>query len=88
MKRWLLTPSVLTAAILVLAACGDPTKEEIVEESRGISERAALQDKLGDPDDISKVGPVERWVYKASNGEVVFVITGDSVALQAAGGGN
>jgi hypothetical protein len=40
---------------------------------------------LGRPDDITKLGPVETWRYKASNGEVVFVIVGDTVTLQAAG---
>ena len=35
---------------------------------------------------LALVGPVERWTYKASNGEVGFVIGGDTVTLQAAGG--
>jgi len=34
---------------------------------------------------LALVGPVERWTY-TSNGEVVFVIVGDTVTLQAAGG--
>jgi hypothetical protein len=50
-------------------------------------EGAELESRLGRPDDISKLGPMETWSYKASNGEVVFVIVGDSVTLQAAGGG-
>jgi hypothetical protein len=35
---------------------------------------------------LALAGPVERWTYKASNGDVVFVIVGDTVTLQAAGG--
>ena len=31
---------------------------------------------------------MERWIYKASNGEVVFLIVGDTVTRQAAGGGD
>jgi hypothetical protein len=29
---------------------------------------------------------VETWTYRASNGDVVFLIVGDTVTLQAAGG--
>jgi hypothetical protein len=79
--------AVLSAAfVAALAACGDPTKEDIIEDSRGIETKTALMDKLGQPDDISKVGPIERWTYNASNGSVIFVITGEKVALQATGG--
>lgn len=78
---------VLSAALVVaLAACGDPTKEDIVEDSRGVDTKTQLMDKLGKPDDIAKVGPIEKWTYNASNGSVVFVITGEKVALQTAGG--
>jgi hypothetical protein len=35
------------------------------------------------PSDISKLGPVEQWTYKASNGDVVFLIVGDKVTMQA-----
>jgi hypothetical protein len=31
---------------------------------------------------------LERWTYKAKNGDVVFIIIGDTVTLQAAGGGS
>lgn len=66
-------------------SCGGRTKEDIVDKARDISTRTELQKALGTPDDISKLGPVERWTYKASNGEVTFVIIGDQVTLQAAG---
>ena len=74
------------ALIFALAACGDPTKEDIIEKSRDVDTKTQLTDKLGKPDDIAKVGPVEKWTYKASNGTVVFIITGEKVALQTAGG--
>lgn len=78
-----------TAVALLLAlvaGCGGRTKEEIIERTREISTRAELERTLGRPDDIAKLGPVEQWTYRASNGEVVFIIVGDAVTLQAAGG--
>jgi hypothetical protein len=73
------------AALLSLTACGGRTKEDIVQKARDISTRAQLEKALGEPTDIAKLGPMERWTYKASNGEVVFVIVGDTVTLQATG---
>lgn len=67
-----------------LAACGDPSKTELVEKSRGAETSQALRDALGEPDGISKLGPVEKWTYKASDGSVVFMITGDKVIVDAA----
>jgi len=72
-------------ALLGLVACGRPTKEEIVSKARDIGKRAELERVLGKPDELTKLGPVETWRYKASNGEVVFLIIGDDVTLQAAG---
>jgi len=71
--------------VLGLVACGRGTKEDIVTKARDISTRAELERVLGKPDDITKLGPVETWRYRASNGEVVFLIVGDNVTLQAAG---
>lgn len=67
-----------------LAACGEPSKAKIVEDARGVETRTALLDALGEPDGISKLGPVEKWTYKASDGRVVFMITGDKVIVEAA----
>jgi len=77
---------VCAAAVLGLVACGRGTKEDIVSKARDISKRAELERVLGRPDEISKLGPAETWRYKASNGEVIFLIVGDDVTLQAAGG--
>src|SRR5215831_18706059 len=60
---------VCAAAVLGLVACGRGTKEDIVSKARDISKRAELERVLGRPDEISKLGPVETWRYKASNGE-------------------
>ncbi len=72
-------------ALVGLVACGRPTKEEIVSKARDIGKRAELERVLGKPDELTKLGPVETWRYKASNGEVIFLIVGDDVTLQAAG---
>ena len=79
---------VCAAVVLGLAACGRGTKEDIVTKARDVSRRADLERVLGKPDDITKLGPVETWRYKASNGEVIFLIVGDEVTLQAAGRGD
>ena len=72
-------------AALLLTACGPPTKEELLRKAEGISKKADLEKALGRPEDIAKLGPMERWTYKAKNGEVIFLIVGDTVTLQAAG---
>ena len=74
-------------ALLLLAGCSR-SKEDIVSKAREAKTRADLERTLGKPDDIAKLGPVERWTYKASNGEVVFVVVGDTVTLQATGSGD
>jgi hypothetical protein len=72
--------------VLALLACGSPTKEDLVRKTRDVSTRAELEKALGQPTDITKLGPVEQWTYKARNGQVVFIIVGETVTLQAAGG--
>ena len=76
----------LLMVALALAGCSR-TKEDVLRKAENVKTRADLESRLGRPDDIAKLGPVERWTYKASNGNVVFVIVGDTVTLQAAGGG-
>ncbi len=72
-------------ALSLLVSCGSPTKEDILSKTRNVATRAELEKAAGKPDDISKLGPIEQWTYKASNGEVVFIIVGDKVTLQATG---
>ena len=73
----------LLAAALV-AGCSQ-SKEDLIEKSRAAGTRTELEQALGKPSDIQKLGPMERWTYKASNGSVVFLIVGDTVTLQATG---
>ena len=75
----------LLFAATLLVACGDPDKTEIVEKARGVETSAALRDKLGDPDSIDKLGPIEKWTYKASDGSVVFVIAVGKVTIEVTG---
>ena len=72
-------------ALCGLISCGSPTKEDIIGKTRNVSTRDELEKAAGKPSDIAKLGPVETWTYKASNGNVVFLIVGDKVTLQAAG---
>ena len=59
----------LTCAALilsaVLAACGPPTKEDILQKAVDVKTRAELEKRLGRPGDIAKLGPVETWTYRA-----------------------
>lgn len=85
-RRTLLRSLAVAAALsFPAAACGRGSKEDLIERARDIEKRPELEAKLGRPDDIQKVGPVEVWTYKASNGDVAFLIVGDSVTLQASG---
>ncbi|MGF1609080.1 MAG: hypothetical protein ACFCUQ_06775 [Kiloniellales bacterium] len=71
---------------LLLVACGDPSKSDLIGKAKGADTKAKLEAALGAPDDLTKLGPLEKWTYKASDGEVTFLITGDSVTLELAGG--
>jgi hypothetical protein len=76
---------VIGFVLLALAGCGPSSKEDLIAKARGITTRAELEKALGKPSDIAKVGPVEKWTYQASNGQVVYVIVGDAVTLEATG---
>lgn len=80
-----LRTSIAALALLALAACGEPTKEELLEKAEGIETVNELRATLGDPDDIAKAGPVERWSYDASNGSVVFLVVDGKVTFTMAG---
>jgi hypothetical protein len=69
----------------LVTACGPSSKEDMVAKAREVKTRAELERALGKPDDVSKLGPLEKWTYKARNGQVVFVLVGDVVTLEAAG---
>ena len=69
------------ALVLALAGCGPDTKHEILKKAENVETKADLEAALGAPDDRHKVGPIETWIYGASDGDVTFVITGESVRL-------
>ena len=75
--------SLLLVVALACIGCGPPTKHEIVKKAEGIETKQELEAALGAPDDIEKLGPIERWTYSASDGAVEYVITGDAVALES-----
>ena len=77
---------VLGIALALVTSCGGSTKEDIIAKAKNVSTTADLEKALGRPSDIAKLGPLEKWTYKASNGKVVFVIVGDKVTLEATGG--
>jgi hypothetical protein len=68
------------AAIAVLA-CGPPSQHEILKQADGVETKQALEEAIGAPDEVDKLGPMEKWIYRASDGDVEFVITGDKVRL-------
>ena len=75
-------------ALLALAACGDPSKGEIIKKAENATTKAELEKALGAPTEVDKVGPLEKWTYKASDGAVVFAIIGDTVTMKATSSGD
>ena len=72
--------SVLIA--LALAACEEAppsTLAEIVRKAEKAGTRAELERVLGKPHKLSRIGPAETWTYKATDGEISFLVVGDSV---------
>jgi len=75
--------SLLLVASVGFVGCGPPTKHEILKKAEGVQTKQELEAALGAPDDIDRLGPIERWTYSASDGEVEYVITGGAVALES-----
>lgn len=73
----------LALAAFVLLACGPPSKHDILSKAETITTKSELEAQLGSPSERSKLGPIETWTYRAKDGEVTFLITGDVVRLQA-----
>jgi hypothetical protein len=68
------------AAVAVLG-CGPPSQHEILKKAEAVETKQELEEAIGAPDEVDRLGPVEKWTYSASDGEVEFVITGDKVRL-------
>lgn len=73
------------AACFLLGACGPPDSAELLRRADGITTKSALAAALGQPDEIGKLGPIETWTYRTSDGEVSFVLAGERVQLAAGG---
>lgn len=70
------------AGLLLLAACFAPSKADLIKKAEGASTRAELESRLGEPSEVSKLGPIEKWTYVASDGAVTFVLTGNTVTFE------
>ncbi len=79
--------AVLAALVLplLLAGCLEPKKADLLEKAEGAQTKAQLRDRLGDPTDVAKLGPIETWTYNASDGTVSFLIAGDTVTISSTG---
>lgn len=73
--------SILVAAVTSTAG-SSVSKHEILEKTEGVTTMADLKSVLGEPAERDKLGPVEIWTYKASDGKVTFLVTGETVVLQ------
>jgi hypothetical protein len=81
-KQTLLCGFVL-ALLLSLAGCGNGSKQDIINKTSNAKTKQELESALGKPQNFNKLGPIETWTYKATDGEVSFLITGDTVQMQA-----
>jgi len=70
---------------LALIACGPPSSADLLKKAEKASSKTELESAIGKPTEISKLGPIEQWTYKTSDGQVTFTITGDKVALASGG---
>ncbi len=68
--------------LLLLAGCFAPSKADLIKKAEGASTRADLESALGEPSEVSKLGPIEKWTYKAADGAVVFILAGDSITFE------
>lgn len=67
---------------LGLTACGPPSKHEIMKKADGLETKQELEAAIGPPDDVDRIGRLERWSYRTSDGEVLFVIVNDRIRLE------
>ena len=71
--------------LLLLAACFAPSKADLIKKAEGAGSRAELEAALGEPSEVSKIGPIEKWTYQASDGTVVFLLAGDTITFEVTG---
>jgi hypothetical protein len=71
--------------LMLLAACFAPSKADLIKKAEGATSRSELEAALGEPSDVAKIGPIEKWTYQASDGSVVFLLAGDTVTFEVTG---
>lgn len=77
--RHALTALALTATLTLGGCFHQDSKADIVKKAESATTKDALRKALGDPDTLNKAGPLEEWIYEASDGVVRFPILGDRV---------
>ncbi len=77
--RPILTTLALVATLALGGCLHQDSKAEIVKKAEKAMTKDELRKALGDPDTLNKAGPLEEWVYEASDGVVRFPILGDRV---------
>jgi hypothetical protein len=82
--RKLLLALILGSALGLLAGC-DSSKDDILQKAAKAETGEELRKALGDPDEVSKVGPIETWTYKANDGTVTFTLAAGTVTLSTTG---
>ncbi len=78
----LLRTTIALFGLLLLAACFAPSKADLLKKAKGVSSRQELETVLGEPSEVSKIGPIEKWTYQASDGQVIFIIAGDTITFE------
>lgn len=71
--------AVLTA--LAIAACDEAprTLGDIVRKAGTVETRADLERALGRPHKLTVYGTAETWTYKATDGEISFLVVGNRI---------
>ena len=67
---------------LALTGCEDGTIAGIANKSASITTSAELEKVLGKPQSIEKSVLGQKWKYKATDGEVAFIISADKVQMR------
>ncbi|NQW12196.1 MAG: hypothetical protein HQ481_20210 [Alphaproteobacteria bacterium] len=71
--------AVILAASLALAGCLHETKADIIKKAGDAATAEQLRAALGEPDELNKAGPLEEWIYDASDGIVRFPVIAGQV---------
>lgn len=80
-----LATALVLGAALLLSACFQDSKAEIAQKAENASTADELRAALGDPDELNKAGPIEEWIYDASDGTVRFPILAGKVGPMVTG---